>query len=237
MRGVERLSRVPEARRLRDVRRARSDGRRPRKLAPPRAAGRSFVTTGPLLLLDVDGRKPGDRIALSGLGTAQGAGPRAGPLAGRASRDRANRGQWPRRCRARHAARQAQREWYTLVADIDLKASSWIAARAFGKAKTGASDAESHTNPVYLDVDGKASYDRASLDRLVGKIDEQMAKNRARTFAEKAKLLDYFQKSRDILLKVRARRRAPRLGRPDGVARRGGRGIRPHKEEPTATSN
>ena len=32
------------------------------------AAGRSFVTTGPLLLLDVDGRRPGDRIALSGQG-------------------------------------------------------------------------------------------------------------------------------------------------------------------------
>ena len=53
-------------------------------------------------------------------------------------------------------------------------------------------------------MDGKAPYDRASLDRLVVKIDEQMAKNRARKFAEKAKLLDYFQKSRDILLRIRA---------------------------------
>ncbi len=168
------------------------------------AAGRSFVTTGPLLLLDVDGRKPGDRIALSG------SGPHKLPVRVRVLSPVAPvetvqivvNG----RVVVEHATPpdKTQREWYTLVAQIDLKASSWIAARAFGKAKTGAPDAESHTNPVYLDVDGKASYEGASLDRLVGKIDEQMAKNRTRTFAEKAKLLDYFQKSRDILLKVRA---------------------------------
>ena len=178
------------------------------------AAGRSFVTTGPLLLLDVDGRKPGDRIALSG------SGPHKVPVRVRVLSPVAPvetvqivvNG----RVVAEHATPpdKTQREWYTLVADIDLKASSWIAARAFGKAKTGAPDAESHTNPVYLDVDGKAPYDRASLDRLVGKIDEQMAKNRARTFAEKAKLLDYFQKSRDILLKIRAAGGLPASGVP-----------------------
>ena len=131
---------------------------------------------------------------------------------------------------------KAQREWYTLVADLDLKASSWIAARAFGKAKTGAPDAESHTNPVYLDVDGKASYDRASLDRLVGKIDEQMAKNRARTFAEKARLLDYFQKSRDILLKVRAAGGLPPSGVPTNGSPRRPRRSTPQRK-PTATTS
>lgn len=177
-------------------------------------AGRSFVTTGPLLLLDVDGRKPGDRITLSGSGPHKVA-VRArvlSPVAPVETVQIVVNG----RVVAEHAAPsgKAQREWYTLVADVELKASSWIAARAFGKSKTGAPDAESHTNPVYLDVEGKAAYDRASLDRLVGKIDEQMAKNRARTFAEKAKLLDYFQKSRDILLKIRAAGGLPASGVP-----------------------
>jgi putative membrane-bound dehydrogenase-like protein len=168
------------------------------------AAGRSFVTTGPLLLLDVDGRKPGDRIVLSGQG------PHKVPVRVRVLSPVAPVETMQivvnGRVVADHATPpdRAQGEWYALAADIDLKASAWIAARAFGKARSGAPNAESHTNPVYLDVDGKAPYDRASLDRLVEKIDEQMAKNRARTFAEKAMMLDYFQKSRDILLKARA---------------------------------
>jgi putative membrane-bound dehydrogenase-like protein len=177
-------------------------------------AGRSFVTTGPLLLLDVDGRKPGDRIALSG------SGPHKVPV-----RVRVLSPVTPVETVqilvngavvAEHATPldKARGEWYTLVANIDLKASSWVAARAFGTTKTGAPDAESHTNPVYLDVDGNAPYDRASVDRLVAKIDEQMATHRSRTFAEKAKLLDYFQKSRDILLKVRARGGLPSSGVP-----------------------
>ena len=35
--------------------------------------GRSFVTTGPILLLEVDGQKPGSLIAQTGPGPAQGA--------------------------------------------------------------------------------------------------------------------------------------------------------------------
>jgi putative membrane-bound dehydrogenase-like protein len=178
------------------------------------AAGRSFVTTGPLLLLDVDGRNPGDRIALSGQG------PHKVPVRARVLSAVAPVESVQIVVNGRVVAAsappsdQAQREWHTLVADIHLNASSWIAARAFGKAKTGAPDAESHTNPVYIDVNGKAPYDRESLDRLVGRIDEQMAKNQARTFAAKAKVLDYFQKSRDILLKVRAAGGLPAAGVP-----------------------
>jgi putative membrane-bound dehydrogenase-like protein len=178
------------------------------------AQGRSFVTTGPLLLLDVDGRKPGDRIALAGQG------PHKVPARARVLSPVAPVETVQIVVNGRVVVEhdtppgKSQREWCTLAADIDLKSSSWVAARAFGKAKTGAPDAESHTNPVYVDIDGKAPYDRTSLDRLVGKIDEQMAKNRARTFTQKAKLLDYFQKSRDILLRVRAAGGLPASGVP-----------------------
>ena len=89
-----------------------------------------------------------------------------------------------------------------------------------------------------VDLDGKAPYDRASLDRLVEKLDGQMAAHRARNFAEKAKVLDYFQKSRDILLKIReagglpAERSARRLAR-----RREPRRLRPRPRGRTPTTS
>lgn len=52
-------------------------------------------------------------------------------------------------------------------------------------------------------MDGKAPYDQDSLDRLVGRIDQRIAIHRKRSFAEKARVLDDFQKSRDILLRIR----------------------------------
>ena len=85
----------------------------------------------------------------------------------------------------------------------------------FRKAPSGAADAEAHTNPVYVDLDDKAPYDRDSLDRLVARIDEQMAVHRKRRFAEKARVLDDFQKSRDILLRIRQQGGLPAGGVPD----------------------
>ena len=62
-------------------------------------------------------------------------------------------------------------------------------------------------------------YDRDALDRLVARIDQQMAAHRKRTFAEKAKVLDDFQKSRDILLRIRQAGGLPAGGVPaDWVA-------------------
>ncbi len=178
------------------------------------ALGQSFVTTGPLLLLDVDGQEPGAVVAKAGRG--------------------------PHRVTARVRtlslvapvtsvqlivngrvveeltvpASQGQGNWIELSRPLDLTSSSWIAARASGKAATGAADAEAHTNPVFVHLDGKRPYDRDSLDRLVAKLDGQMAAHRARDFAEKARVLDYFQASRDILIKIRAAGGLPSGGVP-----------------------
>ena len=85
-----------------------------------------------------------------------------------------------------------------------------------------------HTNPVYVDIGDKAPYDRDSLDHLVARIDQQMAVHRKRTFAEKARVLDDFQKSRDILLRIRRHGGLPAGGVPDRLDRRqDGRGDRP----------
>jgi putative membrane-bound dehydrogenase-like protein len=178
------------------------------------AEGRSFVTTGPLLLLDVDGAPPGAIVTRSGAGphrvTAR---IRVQSLVtpitdlqlivdGRVIAEKIS------------AAEQRPGTWIELSRPIELARSSWIAARAFSTTRAGAPDAEAHTNPVYLDVDGKAAYDRAPLDHLVGKLDEQMAIHRKRTLAQKAEVLDYFQRSRDILMKIRAAGGLPSTGVP-----------------------
>jgi hypothetical protein len=177
--------------------------------------GRSFVTTGPLLLLDVDGEKPGGVIAREGTGPHR-VKARArvksevAPVThlqlivnGVVVRERAGR-----LCATADG-------WIELGADLELSGPSWVAARAFSESPSGAADAEAHTNPVYVNINGKAPYDRASLDRLVAGIDRQMAIHRKRKFADKAQVLDVFQKSRDILLKIRKTGGLPASGVPD----------------------
>ncbi len=66
-----------------------------------------------------------------------------------------------------------------------------------------------------MDIGDKAPYDRDSLDRLVARIDQQMDVHRKRSFAEKARVLDDFQKSRDILLRIRQTGGLPAGGIPD----------------------
>jgi putative membrane-bound dehydrogenase-like protein len=177
--------------------------------------GHSFVTTGPLLLLEVDGEPPGAIIRKTGMGLHR----------------------VHARIRSRSEVAPVQNirlivgggvvlehevppgsgrgQWIELEHDFELSESSWIAARASGKAPSGAPDAEAHTNPVYVHLNSKAPYDRDSLDHLVGRIDQQMVIHRKRTFAAKARVLDDFQKSRDILLRVRNAGGLSTTGVPD----------------------
>ncbi len=167
------------------------------------AQGRSFVTTGPLLLLEVDGQRSGALIQ------KKGAAPHKvkarvrviSTVAPVTNLQLIVNGQIVEE--RKFPASEGQGDWLELTREVSLDASSWIAARAFGTAATGSPDAESHTNPVYVYLDGKAPFHRADLETLVGKLDGQIEKHRTRNFAEKPKVLDYFQKSREILLKIR----------------------------------
>ncbi|MGP0068245.1 MAG: PVC-type heme-binding CxxCH protein, partial [Isosphaeraceae bacterium] len=179
------------------------------------AEGRSFVTTGPMLLLEVDGERPGGIIRKAGTG------PYRVKVHVRAVCEVAPIQTMQLIVNGKVVHEQAvpseksRGVWIELERPIDLERSSWIAARAFSKAPSGAPDAEAHTNPVYVYINGKAPYDRDSLDRLVARIDQQIAAHRKRSFAEKARVLDYFQKSRDILLRIRRDGGLPADGVPD----------------------
>lgn len=166
-------------------------------------AGRSFFTTGPLLLLDVDGRKPGEQLRQSG----------PGPHTVRA-RVRVRCEVTPvtqvdlivngRIVEQRTVPRgEGQGRWIEFEHALELKESAWVAARAHSQAPIGQPDAEAHTNPVYVYVNDRAPYQRAALDAWVAKIDGEIARHSQRRFAELPKVLAYFQRARDVLLKIR----------------------------------
>jgi putative membrane-bound dehydrogenase-like protein len=178
------------------------------------AEGRSFTTTGPLLVLQVDGQQPGGTILKTG------SGPHSVRVRVRATSEVAPlqivqlivNGSIVREQGIPSDA--SQRQWVEVDQTVTLSGPAWIAARVFGRAPSGSPDAEAHSNPVYVYVDGKAPYNRGSLDRLVARIDQQMMLHRKRTFAEKARVLDYFQRSRDLLLRIRQAAGLPASGVP-----------------------
>lgn len=164
-------------------------------------AGRSFVTTAPLLLIEVDGAQPGDTVR---------------PTAGQSVsiRVRVRSEVAPVRhlaivANGREVARleipsgQRTRQWVELKHDLRLDAAAWIAARAWGEATDGRGDVEAHTNPVYCYVDGRRPYVRESVERWLAQIDRLSAQVGDRKFAEKAAVLAYFQNARGVLDRIR----------------------------------
>ncbi|HEV8000584.1 MAG TPA: PVC-type heme-binding CxxCH protein, partial [Planctomycetaceae bacterium] len=167
------------------------------------SAGRSFVTTGPLLLLEVDGKPPGERIEIAGPG------PNSATVRIRVRSEVAPVSDanlivngkvvsvW------KVPADQSEGKWLEFKKKLELREPAWIAARAFGTSPNGSPDADAHTNPVYVSLDGRLPYDRESLDTLVKKLDTELRDQKRRHFDEKTALVDYFERSRDILLKIR----------------------------------
>ena len=197
------------------------------------AHGRSFFTSGPMLLLEVDGNKPGAGIE------KQGDGPHKVTVHLRVRSEVAPvtnvqlvvNGRILRELEA--GADEGEGRWLEFKQQVELAESAWIAARAFSLSPLGTPDAEAHSNPVYVYVNGRAPYDRESLDGLLARIDKQIAEHKIRKFAEQAKVLAYFDRSREILLEIRAAGGAPAQGRPSCIATSPARPLR----GPNAPSN
>jgi hypothetical protein len=178
------------------------------------AQGRSFFTTGPLVLLDVDGQAPGDTLRKEGKGPHRVTARvrvrcEVAPVT---HVDLVVNGRTVQQLVVPRAVGQGQ--WLELEEAVELTESSWLAARAYSTATTGKPDAEAHTNPVYVTVDGQAPYNQADLDWLVARLDEQIAATEKRNFAEKPKALEFFRRSREELQHLRRAggQRAPAPG-------------------------
>jgi putative membrane-bound dehydrogenase-like protein len=168
------------------------------------AKGQSFMTTGPLLMLEVDGQRPGETISHTGKE------PRKVSIKVRVRcevtpiqhLDLIINGQLADRVDI--PAKSGQGEWHEVQHRVEIPESSWIAARAWSTTPGGQPDAEAHTNPVYVILNNRRPYQQASLDSWVKKIDGQIELHTKREFPEKARVLEYFQQARDVLLKIRA---------------------------------
>lgn len=167
------------------------------------AAGRSFVTTGPMLLATVGGGGPGDVLELeAGEQTLPVRIELASEVAPVEQVDIVVNGQvvqsFP--VPARIVGGDA---WQRLEAKITLRESAWVAVRAWSKTPGGQPNAEAHTNPVYVNFAGRRAYSATSLDQWVLRIDGQIERHTQRDFADKARVLDYFNEARQQLLKIR----------------------------------
>jgi putative membrane-bound dehydrogenase-like protein len=163
------------------------------------AEGHSFVTTGPLLLLEVDGKKPGEIVrddSQSRMNVTARIRVRS-EVAPVTHVQLVARGQVVREWQIPQD--QQQHRWVELQQMVPVDRSSWIAARAYSRSTLKEPDAEAHTNPVYVHLQGRASYDRKSLDALIQKIDGQLKIHEGRQFAERDQVVEYFRRSRAML--------------------------------------
>jgi len=182
------------------------------------ATGHSFFTNGPLILFTVEGKRPGEKISVSG------AAEQTVKVRVRVRSDVApvTNIQLVGNGRVLHelsiSESQGQGSWLEFDVSLELNKSTWIAVRAYSLSKNGTPDAEAHTNPVYVYIDDQAPYERESLDVLVTAIDSQIAFHKKRKFAEQAKVIAYFEKSRDILMSIRENGGASAKGHPSDVS-------------------
>lgn len=161
------------------------------------AEGRSFFTSGPLLLLQVDGKHPGDTLQLDS------SEPREVEVSVRTRcevtsvqfLDLVVNGKTVERWKLPQGAEQ-RGKWHERNKTITLDQPSWIAARAHGITKTGRVDAEAHTNPVYVYVDGKKPFNREDVGWLLEKLDGEIEALKEREFPEKNRAVEFFERSR-----------------------------------------
>ena len=176
------------------------------------AKGQSFFTTGPLLLLEVDGVKPGGSIRRKAysIDTAPSFETKVkvfSEVAPITDIELIVNGRVVERKIIPQS--QSRGRWLELNATLNLPESSWIAARAYSKAPTGSPDGEAHTNPVHVYINEKAPYNAADLDWLLEKLDSQILFHTKREFPRnagigaKAKAIGYFKAARKKLLAIR----------------------------------
>ncbi|MGR7027343.1 CehA/McbA family metallohydrolase [Geodermatophilus sp. URMC 62] len=175
------------------------------------AAGRTVVTNGPWLTLDVDGagpgavldRSPGDRLAV-----------RAGVTGGGVDR------------LVLHGAGGtvlAETDGAELAADVPVAAGTWLAAAAYGgdDEHTPGAPVFAHTGPVYVDVDGRrvavpasARWCLAALDALEALVTAEGRFDPARRAEQVGALRSVVEAARAVYRRVASGER--RAG-PDGA--------------------
>jgi hypothetical protein len=168
------------------------------------ATGHSFMTTGPLLLLEVDGHKPGDTIQLSGANTHS----LDVQIRVRSEVTPVNYldlivgGETVRRW-AVPPGEANMGQWHEFQHQLTVDGPTWVAVRAHSLSVTGRPDAEAHTNAVTIYQDGKKPYNANDLNQLLEQLNGRIDELKQRDFPEKERAVQFFERSRQKLLELR----------------------------------
>lgn len=164
-------------------------------------AGRSFMTTGPMLEFTVNDAGPGDSVKIeagtqtvdifltvrSELSAVSDVQIIANGLPAKHFRiDRTTK-----------AGRLPQQLTYRF--QLPLSGSTWFSARAYGEQASGLPDAEAHTNPMYVLRGEEPIANVASVNWLLARLDERIAEIGTMDFEKKADVLQYYQDCRALL--------------------------------------
>jgi hypothetical protein len=141
-------------------------------------AGRSFVTTGPMLFVTLDGHEPGHRFPQTT--AARRDYPLAGSIASATPLDRIEivlNGEVARTFRP--ANRRTERGSFEspFETSMTIERTSWIAVRGFEKLEDGR-ERFAHSAPFHIDVAGKPlSPRRFEVDYLIQRVEAQIARS------------------------------------------------------------
>jgi hypothetical protein len=166
--------------------------------------GRTFVTNGPLITLQVDGSEPGAVIDLPGDGKVVITRAEARGIVPFKRLELVVNGELVAECDA-----TGQPTVAVLEAELPIKQSCWIAARCFGdECVEGAlfqSRVYAHTAPIYVVVAGKPHRpDQATIAPLIQELDRMVpwavGLGFARTDQQRERLANIFRSARQVLV-------------------------------------
>ena len=157
------------------------------------AAGNSFFTNGPLLRFEVNRIAPGGALALHQASSVTANLNIESPVVPVTDIEVIQDGRV-----LKHAALSGKGPW-NLTWNLPVEKPGWIAARAYSKDSKSRPDAEAHTNPIYIQWQGKEPRNTESIMWLMKKLEERIEVVQLRNFAEKQKVLDYFHQSHKSL--------------------------------------
>jgi hypothetical protein len=162
------------------------------------AAGRAFVTSGPILTLDVEGRGMGEELTVSG-GETVSVAVTARSLFEMHTLEIVQNGEITHTFEATGDGKS-----FDVNVEVPIDGSVWIAARTLGPPQHGAMDTYlfAHTNPVYVIADGEPIRSRADAAFFVRWIDETLEDLRGMDRwddpAHKEQVISTFEKGRQL---------------------------------------
>lgn len=139
------------------------------------AAGRAFVTSGPILTLDVEGRGMGEELAVSA-GETVSVAVTARSLFEMDALEIVQNGEITHTFEATGDGTS-----FDVEVEVPIGGSRWIAARTLGPPQHGAMDSYlfAHTNPVFVIADGEPIRSREDAAFFVSWIEETLAELRS----------------------------------------------------------